>query len=57
LFCFRQITRLSPPFSFRPVSNRHLFFWHFPVSGSSTCIECLNSCLRVIQVDAEPPQA
>jgi hypothetical protein len=26
LFCFRQITRLSPPFSFRPVSNRHLFF-------------------------------
>jgi hypothetical protein len=26
LFCSRQITRLSTPFSFRPVSNQHSFF-------------------------------
>jgi hypothetical protein len=32
------------------------FFWHVPVSGSFTWIKCLNSCLRVIWLDAEPPQ-
>jgi hypothetical protein len=56
LFCSRQITRFSTPFSSRRVSDRHSFFWHLHVSGSSTWIECLNSCLRVIQLDAEPPQ-
>jgi hypothetical protein len=56
LFCSRQITRFSIHFSSRRVSDRHSIFWHVPVSGSSTWIECLNSCLRVIQLDAEPPQ-
>jgi hypothetical protein len=56
LFCSRQVTRLSTPFSSRHVSDRHSFFWHLSVSGSSTWIKCLNSCLCVIQLDAEPPQ-
>jgi hypothetical protein len=56
LFCSRQITRFSTPFSSKHVSDRHSFFWYLPVSGSFTWIECLNSCLRVIQLDAEPPQ-
>jgi hypothetical protein len=56
LFCSRWITRFSTPFSFRGVSNWHSFFWHLPVSGSSTWIGCLNTCLRVIQFDVERPQ-
>jgi hypothetical protein len=56
LLCSRQITRLSAAFSSRAVSDRHSFFWHRPVSGSSVWIECLNSCLRIIQLDTEPPQ-
>jgi hypothetical protein len=56
LFCSRQITRFYAPFSSRRVSDRYSFFWHLPVSGSSTWIKCLNSCLRVIQLDAEPSQ-
>jgi hypothetical protein len=54
LFCSRQITWFSTTFSSRRVSDRHPLFWHLPVSGSSTWIECLNSCLRVIQIDAQP---
>jgi hypothetical protein len=56
LFCSRQITRLSTPVSSRRVSDRHSFFWHLPVSGSSTWIEGLNHCLRVIQFHVGPPQ-
>jgi hypothetical protein len=56
LFCFRSITWFSTLFSSRCVSDRHLSIWHLPVSGSSTWIECLNSCLWVIQLDVEPPQ-
>jgi hypothetical protein len=56
LFCSRPITRFATHFSSKRVSNRYSFFWHLPVSGSSTWIECLNSCLRVIQLDVEPPQ-
>jgi hypothetical protein len=56
LFCCRRITRFSTPFSSRHVSDRHSFFLHLPVSRSSTWIECLNCCLRVIQLDAEPAQ-
>jgi hypothetical protein len=44
LFCSRQITGLSTPFSSRRVS------------GSSTWTERLNSCLKGIQLDAQPPQ-
>jgi hypothetical protein len=54
LFCSRQITRFSIPFSSRRVSDRHSSFWRLPVSWSSTWIECMNSCLKVIQLDAEP---
>jgi hypothetical protein len=56
LFCSRQITRLSTPFSPRPVANRHSFFLHLPVFESFTWIESLNSYIRVIQLDAESPQ-
>jgi hypothetical protein len=35
---------------------RSIFFLHFPASGSSTWIECLSSCLMVIQLDAESSQ-
>jgi hypothetical protein len=56
LFCSRQVTRISTRFSSRRVSDQHSFFWHLPVSWSSAWIECLNSCLRIIQFDAEPPQ-
>jgi hypothetical protein len=56
LFCSRQITRFSTHFSSRCVSDWHSFFLHLPVSGSSTWIECLNYCLRLIQLNAEPPQ-
>jgi hypothetical protein len=56
LFCSRQITRLSAPFSSRRVYDQRSFFWHLPVSGSSTWIECLNSCFRIIQLNAESPQ-
>jgi hypothetical protein len=56
LFRFRQVTRLSIPLCSRRVSDRHSFFRHLPVSGSSSWVECLNSRLRVIQLDAEPPQ-
>jgi hypothetical protein len=56
LFCSRQITRFSTPFSSRCVSDRHSFFWHFPISESSTWIKCLNSRLRVIQLDVEISQ-
>jgi hypothetical protein len=56
LFCSKQITRLSTPFSSRCVSDRYSFFWHLPASGSSTWIECLNSYLWIIQLDAEPAQ-
>jgi hypothetical protein len=52
-FCSRQIIWSSTPHSSRLVSDRHSFFWHLLVSGSFTWIECLNSCLRVIQLDAE----
>jgi hypothetical protein len=55
LLCSRQIICFSP-FSSRRVSDRNSFFLHPPVSGSFTCIECLNSCFKVIQLDAEPPQ-
>jgi hypothetical protein len=54
LFCFGQITRFSTAFSSRYVPDRPLFFLHLPASGSSTLIECLNSYLRTIQLDAEP---
>jgi hypothetical protein len=50
LFCSRQITRFSTPFFSRRVSDQHSFFWHIPVSGPSTWIECLNSCLRVFNL-------
>jgi hypothetical protein len=56
LVCSRQIIRLSIPFSSRRASDRHSFFWHFPASESSTWIKCLNSRLRVVQLDVEPPQ-
>jgi hypothetical protein len=56
LFCSRQTTRVATPFSSRCDSDRRLFFWHLPVSGSSTWIDCLNHYLRVIQLDSEPPQ-
>jgi hypothetical protein len=56
LFCSGQITRFCAYFSSRRVFDRRSFFWHLPFSGSSTWIECLNSCLRVIQFDVEPPQ-
>jgi hypothetical protein len=56
LFCSRQITRFSTSFSSRRVSDRHSFFWHLPVSESSTWIKCLNSRVEVIQFDVEPPQ-
>jgi hypothetical protein len=56
LFSSRQITRFSTPFSSRCRSDRHLFFWHFLISGPSTRIECLSSCLMVIQLDTKPPQ-
>jgi hypothetical protein len=55
LFCFRQITRFSTAFSSRCVPDRPLFFFHLPVSGSSTLMECLNSYFMIIQLDAEPP--
>jgi hypothetical protein len=57
LFCSRQITRFSTPFCCGRVSDRHSFLLHLPVSGSSPWIKCLNSCLWVIQLDAELPQA
>jgi hypothetical protein len=44
VFSSRHITRLSTPFSSRRISDRHSFFFHLPVSGSSTEIKCLNSC-------------
>jgi hypothetical protein len=56
LLCSRQITPFSLPFSSRRVSDRHSFVAHLPVSRSPTWIERLNSYLRVIQLDAEPPQ-
>jgi hypothetical protein len=56
LFCFRQITRFSAAFSSRCVPDRSLFFLHPLVSGSSILTECLNSYIRVIQLDAKPPQ-
>jgi hypothetical protein len=56
LFCFRQIARFSTAFSSRYVSGRPLFFWHLPVSRSSTLIEYLSSHFRIIQLDAESPQ-
>jgi hypothetical protein len=56
LFCSRQITGFSALFSSRRVSDRHSFIRQLPISGSSTWITCLNSCLRVIQLDAEPHQ-
>jgi dTDP-4-dehydrorhamnose reductase len=56
LFCSRQVTRFCTHFSSRRVADWHSFFWHLPVSESSTWIECLNSCLSAIQLDTEPPK-
>jgi hypothetical protein len=56
-FWSRQITRFPTPFSSRRVSNRHTFFWHLSVSGSSIWVEYLNSRLMGIQLDAESPQS
>jgi hypothetical protein len=35
LFSPRQIIQFSAAFSSRLVSDRHSFFWHFSISGSS----------------------